>query len=197
MEKIKELTEKIFHEGVEKGQAEAQRIIEEAQAEAQEIVSQARQQAQAIEAQGKKKAAETELNTKNELQLYTQQALNALKSEIANVLTDQVVKESVGKLADDTDFLGEFAVTLAKNWNQDEELVISTEKAKQLRGYFAQKAKELLDKGLTIKEVNGHATLFSIGPADGSYKVNFGKEEFENYFRQFLRPQLLEMLFSN
>ena len=28
-----------------------------------------------------------------------------------------------------------------------------------------------------------------------SYKVNFGEEEFMNYFKEFLRPQLVEMLF--
>ena len=51
MEKIQELTEKLYREGVEKGQAEAERIKLEAQAEAQKILDNARQQAQAIEAQ--------------------------------------------------------------------------------------------------------------------------------------------------
>ena len=45
------------------------------------------------------------------------------------------------------------------------------------------------------EEVNGMKALFSISPADGSYKVNFGEEEFENYFKEFLRPQLVKMLF--
>ena len=36
--KIQELTEKIFREGVEKGNEEAQRIVEKANAEAIEIV---------------------------------------------------------------------------------------------------------------------------------------------------------------
>ena len=63
------------------------------------------------------------------------------------------------------------------------------------REYFAVKAKALLDKGVTIEQVNGVKTLFTISPADGSYKVNFGEEEFENYFKAFLRPQLVDMLF--
>ena len=42
---------------------------------------------------------------------------------------------------------------------------------------------------------SGTKSLFTISPADGSYKVNFGEEEFENYFKDFLRPQLVEMLF--
>ena len=53
----------------------------------------------------------------------------------------------------------------------------------------------MLDKGVKIEQVNGIKTLFSVSPADGSYKVNFGEEEFMNYFKEFLRPQLVEMLF--
>ena len=51
------------------------------------------------------------------------------------------------------------------------------------------------NKGVTIEKVNGIKTLFTISPADGSYKINFGEEEFMNYFKEFLRPQLVEMLF--
>ena len=66
---------------------------------------------------------------------------------------------------------------------------------KYMVGHNAAHAKELLDKGVTINKVNGKETLFTISPADGSYKVNFGKEEFETYFKEFLRPQMIEMLF--
>ena len=93
------------------------------------------------------------------------------------------------------DFLGQFAVALAQKWVENEPVVISSEEAESLKAYFAAHAKELLDKGVTINKVNGKDTLFTISPADGSYKVNFGKEEFETYFKEFLRPQMIEMLF--
>ena len=129
MEKIQELTEKLYREGVEKGQAEAERIKLEAQAEAQKILDNARQQAQAIEAQAKKKAAELDTNTKSELKLYTSQALNALRSEIANVLTNSAVDEAVKGLVADPEFLPKFAVELAKKWASDEPVVLSTSEA--------------------------------------------------------------------
>lgn len=195
MEKIQELTEKIYREGVEKGQAEAARIIDEARKQAEQIVAEARQQASETEAQARKAAADLDANTKSELKLYTGQALSALKSEVANVLTDGVVRQAVAGLAASPDFLGQFAVQLASKWVQDEPVVISSSEAESLKAYFAAKAKDLLDKGVTIKKVNGKETMFSISPADGSYKVNFGKEEFETYFKNFLRPQLVEMLF--
>ena len=195
MEKIQELTEKILREGVEKGQAEADRIIQEAKQQAEKILQEARQQAQDIAAQAQKKAAETDANTRNELKMYTGQALSALKSEVTNVLTDGVVKEAVAGLAANPDFLGQFAVALAEKWSANEPIVISSSEADSLKAYFAAKAKALLDKGVTINKVNGKDTLLTIAPADGSDKVNFGKEEFETYFKNFLRPQLIEMLF--
>ena len=195
MEKIQELTEKILREGVEKGQAEADRIIQQAKEQAEKILQDARQQAQEITAQAQKKAAETAENTRSELKMYTGQAMSALKSEVTNVLTDGVVKEAVKGLAASPDFLGQFAVALAEKWSADEPVVISSSEADSLKAYFAAKAKALLDKGVTINKVNGKDTLLTIAPADGSYKVNFGKDEFETYFKNFLRPQLIEMLF--
>ena len=195
MEKIQELTEKIYREGVEKGQAEADRIVEEAKNKAEQIIAEAREQAKGIEAQAQKKAGELDANTKSELKLYTSQALNALKSEIANVLTDKISKDAAANLAANKDFLGQFAVMLASKWADNEAVVLSSSEAESLKAYFAAQAKELLEKGVTINKVNGKETMLTISPADGSYKVNFGKEEFEAYFKNFLRPQLVEMLF--
>ncbi len=195
MEKIQELTDKIRREGVEKGQAEAAQIIEQAKAEAAKIVEQAKAQAEAITNQAKKAAAELDQNTKSELKLYMGQAINALKSEIATLVTDRVVDQSVKKLADEKDFLSKFTVALATEWAKNEDIVISTKDAECLKTYFAREAKGLLDKGVKIEKVNGQQTLFTVQPADGSYRVDFGKEELENYFKAFLRPQLIEMLF--
>lgn len=195
MEKIQELTEKIYREGVEKGQAEADRIVQEAKDAAAKIIADARQKAAEIEADGKKAAEEMETNTKNELKLYTAQSLSALKSEVANVLTATTVGQAVDKLVTDKDFLCKFTVALAGKWVEDEPIVIESADADALKAYFAKEAKEILDKGVSIEKVNGRAALFTIQPVDGSYKVSFGKEEFEDYFKSFLRPQLVQMLF--
>ena len=129
------------------------------------------------------------------MKLYTSQALNALRSEITNVLTNNTVEEAVKGLVADPEFLPKFAVELASKWAGDGPVVLSTAEAENLRKYFAAKAKDLLDKGVTIEQVSGKDTMLTIAPADGSYKVNFGREEFEDYFKSFLRPQLVEMLF--
>ena len=193
--KIQELTDKIYREGVEKGNAEAQRLVGAAQDEAKKIIADAQAQAEAILAEAKKNAAELADNTKSELKLFAGQAVNALKTEITSLLTNQVISSAVKGFVADKDFFNKFIVALATQWSANEPIVIATADAASLKKYFAAQAKDLLDKGVKLEQVNGMKTLFSISPADGSYKVNFGEEEFENYFKEFLRPQLVEMLF--
>ena len=94
------------------------------------------------------------------------------------------------------DALKAILVKIAERWSADEPLVISTSEADELKAYFAAKAKALLDKGVEIKQVNGLKTSFSIAPADGSYKVNFGEAEFEEFLKSFLRPAIVELLFK-
>ena len=48
---------------------------------------------------------------------------------------------------------------------------------------------------MKIEKVSGHDASFTIAPADGSYKVSFGEDEFVSFFKEFLRPGLVEMLF--
>lgn len=194
--KIQELTDKIYREGVEKGAEEAKKLVADAQAQAAQIVAEAQQEAEAIVAAARKQADELAENTKSELRLYAGQAVNALKSEVTNLVTGSIVEAGVKDFATDKSYLKDFIVALASRWAPNEPIVISTEDADGLKKYFGGKAKKLLDKGVTIKEVNGIKTLFTVEPADGSYKVEFGEEEFEAYFKEFLRPGLIELLFG-
>jgi V/A-type H+-transporting ATPase subunit E len=193
--KIQELAEKLLNEGVEKGKIEAEKIINSANEKSATIISEAKSEAENIIATAQKTVLKMEENTKSELKMYTEQALNALKSEIANVVSDKIIFDAVNEFTTDKNFMREFVLKLAEKWGENEDLVILTEDAKALKSLFASKAKSLLDKGLKIEEVNNNKTLFTIQPSDGSYKIDFGKEEFENYFKSFLRPQLIDMLF--
>lgn len=193
--KIQKLTEKVYAEGVEKGNAEAERIIAAAAAKAEAVIKEAEAKAAALVADAEKRCEELNANTRSELKLYGAQAVGALKSEVATVVTDAVVKAAV-KEALAGDGLKALLVKIAERWSADEPLVISTSEAAELKAFFASKAKALLDKGVEVKQVNGLKTSVSIAPANGSYKVNFGEGEFESFFKAFLRPQMVELLFS-
>ena len=150
--KIQELTDIIYNEGVAKGQAQADQILAQAREQAEKIISDAS-------------------------------------------VTDKIVTDSVKGFTADQKAFNEFMLRIAQEWGKNQQIEIKAQDADALTRYFNANAKALLDKGVKITQVNGQPAEFSIQPADGSYKVNFGTDEFINWFKSMLRPQLVETLF--
>ncbi len=192
---LSELTNKIYTEGVEKGNAEAQQIVEKANAQAQEIISQAEKKAAQIVAAAEQQAQDLDKKTRAELKLYAAQSVSAVKTEITNLLADTISSDSVKAATADAKFMQGLIAKLAEQMAKDGDVVIETKDAEALKKYFTANAKGLLEKGVTIKEVKGIKTEFTIQPAKGGYKLAFGDAEFIAYFKEMLRPQLVEMLF--
>ncbi|MBO4453536.1 MAG: hypothetical protein J5761_00595 [Paludibacteraceae bacterium] len=192
---LSELTDKIYAEGVEKGNAEAKQIVEAAQAKADEIVAAAEKKAAAALAAAETKAADLDKKTRAELKLYAEQSVNAVKTEITNLLADKIAADSVKAATTDGKFMQGIIAKLAEQMAKEGEVVVEAKDAEALKKYFAANAKGLLDKGVQIKEVKGIKTDFTIQPTKGGYKLAFGDAEFVAYFKEMLRPQLVEMLF--
>ena len=113
--KIQQLTDKLLSEGVEKGKAEAAKIIADANAESENIIANAKQKADDIIAQAKKDAEALNKNTRSELQMFAGQAESALKTQLTNVLTDCSVAEVVKKM------FHEMVAEIEKPWSNVEE----------------------------------------------------------------------------
>lgn len=193
--KLEELTSKIYAEGVEKGNAEAKEIVAKATKEAEAVVAEANKQAEQIIAQANQKAQELDKNTRSELKMFAEQSVNALKTQVTNLLTDQIAQDSVKAATADAKFMQGIILKLVEAMAKDGNVVVEAKDAEALKAYFAANAKALLDKGVAVKEVKGIKTDFQIAPEKGGYKLTFGDAEFVAYFKEFLRPQLIEMLF--
>ncbi|MDR2816346.1 MAG: hypothetical protein LBB62_06550 [Proteiniphilum sp.] len=195
MDKIQELTSKLYAEGVEKGKEEAERIVTQARAQEQQIVDAARAKAEELLSSAQKESAALKKHTEAELKLYAAQSSEALKTEIINMVTGKLFSTQVKNAVEDKTFMQQLIVELAQNWLNNGTLTVGVENPEELKSYIASHAKNLLDKGLKIESVNGLKTGFTLAPENGSYKVRFGEEEFINYFREFLRPQIQQLLF--
>ena len=102
---LSELTDKIYAEGVEKGKEQASAIVAEAEQKAADIIAAAEKKAaQTLEA-AKAAAAELDKNTRSELKLYAEQSVNAIKTEVTNLLTDKLAADSVKAATADAKFM--------------------------------------------------------------------------------------------
>jgi len=103
--KLQELTDKIYIEGVEKGNAEAKAIVEKAEKQASDIIAKAQAEAAQIVANAEQKSIELSKNTQSELRLFAQQSVNALKTEITDLICGKIVSDSVKVATADKAFM--------------------------------------------------------------------------------------------
>jgi V/A-type H+/Na+-transporting ATPase subunit E len=197
-QKLKELTEKLYQEGVAKGNEKAEKILEEANQKSRGIIAEAENKAQQLIAEAEKKAAELDKNTKSELQLASKQMISSLQQEVVNLINGQIIGGSVSKAIDDQQFIQQLILEAVTNWapKQDLLVVVPAEKQKDVEALFAAKAKNMLNNGVEIKSVGNIKSGFQVGPADGSYKVSFTSEDFIEFFKAFIRPKVVELLFD-
>lgn len=197
--KLQELTQKIYQEGLEKGNTEAKALIDKAKAESKTIVDEARKEAEKIISAAQQKAKETKSNTESELKLASKQALNALKQQITDIINSEVVSKSISKTFD-ASFTKNIVEIAIKNWSSSQSsdlmVLLPAQQEKELADYFKKSVKDLLDKGLEIKFDSSVKSGFQVAPKDGSYKLSFTDQDFQNFFKQYLRPKLTEILFQ-
>ena len=103
--KLQELTEKLYGEGLEKGRAEGERMVAEAKAEAAKILAEAEAKAEAVVKAAQDKAEDIEKNTMTEIALAGKQAIAKIKAEIAEMIIAKSTSEAVKSATLDAAFV--------------------------------------------------------------------------------------------
>ncbi|MFA8435328.1 MAG: V-type ATP synthase subunit E [Marinifilaceae bacterium] len=200
--KILELTEKIYNEGIVKAKVEADQIIADAKEEANEILKSAKKQELEILERAKIQATELKKNTDSEIQLSARQFMSELKQQITNLVTVAQVEPSVKAAFYDIEFVKKIILTVIQNWNpqKPEELnltILLPEKdEKEFSDFFETKAINTLNQGIDIQFDSKISNGFKIKPKAANYVISFSDKDFENYFKRYIKDRTKKMLFD-
>ncbi len=199
---LQELTDKIYQEGVTKGNAEAKDIVAAAKKEAEAIIKNAEEEAQKRLQKAKKESDEMQKTALSELQMAAQKAMGALKLEISRMIDGEIINSTVKAATTDVKFMQKIMEMLIKNrFSNDEDvpemrIIVPEKDEKSIKDYFAKAAKGVLDKGFTIESANNIKAGFQVAPADGSYKISFTDADFMAFFKAFVREKIATLLFK-
>ena len=202
-DKIQEITEKIYNEGVVKASKEAEVIIADAHAKAEQIISLANQEKKKNLEQTEKEVSELKRMANSEIELAAQKLINNLKQEIANMLITKQVDSSVKDAFASDDFVKEMILLVVKKWIQEgsEEsalnLIVSPGEEKKIAGFFESKLVGELNRGLEINVDPNVKSGFKIGPSGGSYIISFTEDDFKNYFKSYLKEKTWDVIFGS
>lgn len=198
--KLQELTDRVFNEGVQKAKAEASVIVANARREADTMLQEAQRKAEAIVAEAQRKAKETSANARSEIRMASVQAVGMLKSQIESLITAKAVEPAVGELFADADFVRQLLLTTVRAYvdkgETDLTVILPKGELERLETAVAKSFADIMNKGLTVCESDAVRNGFRIEPKDGGYYISFGESEFANFFKAYVRSKTAEMLFD-
>jgi V/A-type H+-transporting ATPase subunit E len=105
--KLRELTEKIYSEGIEKAKSDAVEILNNAQKEADGIIRKAQMEASEIISKANENAKEIKRNTESEIKLASKQAISKLKQEITEMVLVNSIEKPVRDVLKEKEFVGQ------------------------------------------------------------------------------------------
>jgi V/A-type H+-transporting ATPase subunit E len=197
--RLQKLTEKLYNEGLSKGKQEADKVLEQAHAEAQRCIDEANRQAQKIIEDARLQAEELKKNTATEISLAARQSIDAVKEQIQNVISGNIINGAVRNANEDSEFVKNLILEIARNWSSDKNIDLKIMLPASNQESFINSVREILAQQLNqgVEVTTGSIKSgFRISPKDGGYYVSFTDEDFKTLISEYLRPQIAEMIFG-
>lgn len=196
--KLQELTRKLYDEGLEKGRADADKLVADAKAEAARLVAEAKAIVKAAEA----KAEDLRKNSMAEISLAGKQAVAKLKEQVAEMIIAKSTVEGVKAANLDAEFVKKMLLEVAHNWNgaSSENVSLSAmlpeAKKAELDAAIEKSAKELLAAGVEVGYSKNVKSGFKVGAKNGGYYISFSDEDFNALLGEYLRDKVAALIFG-
>ena len=200
MDKLQELTQKLYEEGLAKGKQDGEALLEKARTEAEGIVKQAQEEAEAILAKARKDAEDFKVKVEGDVKMAAQQAVQATRSDIENLVVSKVVDGTVDKALSNEEYIKGIITAVAQKFSADEPADLSLVLPESLKGalepFVKNELGKLLGKGVDASFSKKVAGGFKIGPKDGGYFVSLTDDTFKDLIGSYLRPATKKLLFG-
>lgn len=198
--KLQELTDKLYNEGLSKGKLEGEEIVAKAQAQADSILAQAQSKADAIIAQARKEAEDIKLKVTSDVKMAARESIASTKQDIESLIVAKMAAEPVAKALSDVDFtkaiIKEVAGKFSVQESADLELVLPESLKAELEPFVTGELASLLKREINAEFSKKISGGFTIGPKDGGWFISLTDETFGELIGAFLRPATKKILFG-
>ncbi|MBO4571683.1 MAG: hypothetical protein J5699_07140 [Bacteroidales bacterium] len=201
-DKLQELMDKLYNEGLSKGRKDADELVAKAAREAEEIISNAKEKAAKIVSKAEQEADDIKSRIANDIKMASAQSITATKQNIENLVVANALNANVGKAMSDTEFVKSLLTTVVKAFNAANpesvplEVILPSSMQKELQSAFSTEIYDNLAKGSEVKFVKGMSEGFKIGPKDGGFVIGFTADDFNALLGSYLRPSTRKLLFG-
>jgi len=193
---VQELIDKIKKDGIKAATEEANKVKAEADTEARRIIETAKKEADDLLERAKQDAARSEKAGIAALEQASRNLILAFKDEI-QALLNKIINEKVNANYNE-DVLKTALPELIKAWADKGDtsiaVVLPESELSKLQGYFNDRLRDELSKGVELKSNRKLASGFHISNKEGSVYYDFSSEAVAKQLSAYLNPKLAELL---
>ena len=198
--KLQELTDKLYNEGLSKGKQEGEEILAKAKVQADEMIAKAKAEAEAIISAANKEAEDLKTKVQGDLKMAAAQSMAATRKDIETLVVTKMTGAETSKALSSAEFVKEVILAVAKGFNTEEpvdlEVVLPESLKTDLEGFITKELASVLKGGVEASFSKKIAGGFTIGPKDGGYFISFTEETFNSLISEYLRPATKKILFG-
>ena len=201
-DKLQELTDRLYNEGLSKGKHDGEELLQKAQAEAENIIAQAKAEAERIIAQAEKDAEELKTKVTADVKMAATQSIAVTKQEIEKMVVTKAATEGVKANMSNVAFVKELITSVVKAFNPqnaapvDLSLILPETVKAEVEPFVKNEIANQFKGEVKVdysKKMNGG---FKVSPKDGGYMLQFTDEEFTQLIANYLRPATKKILFG-
>lgn len=198
--KLQELTDKLYNEGLSKGREEGEALLAKAKSQAADIVAEAEKKAAEIMSRAEKEAEAYKVKVAGDLKMAASQSVQATRKDIEDLVVFKMTGAATEKALSDEAFVKEVIKAVAEKFNaetaMDLNLVLPETLKSSLEPFVKNELSTILKGQVNAYFSKKIAGGFTIGPKDGSYFISLTDETFKELISEYLRPATRKLLFG-
>lgn len=198
--KLQELTDKLYNEGLSKGREEGEALLAKAKSQAADIVAEAEKKAAEIMTKAEKEAEAYKVKVAGDLKMAASQSVQATRKDIEDLVVFKMTGSATEKALSDEAFVKEVIKAVAEKFNaetaMDLNLVLPETLKSSLEPFVKNELSTILKGQVSASFSKKIAGGFTIGPKDGSYFISLTDETFKELISEYLRPATRKLLFG-
>ena len=197
-EDLKHLLNTIQKEGVEKAEAEAERIVGEAKKKAQALVKDAERKAEEIKQKAEKDSQSFVERGKIELEQAARDLLIAFARGLEDLLRESIKRSVSDSLTPET--LKELLVKIGQSYYEESlkgkpsDLYLNEKDAAMLADFFKNELRKMMAEGLVVHIDKRITKGFAIALRNQRFYYDFTQEAITDELCRFLQPQMAEIV---
>lgn len=198
--KLQELTDKLYNEGLSKGKEEGEAILARAKEEAERIVRKSTEEAAALKARAEKEAADFRTKVESDVRMAAEQSLQDTKKSVETLALNAIAGSATKEILASPDFLKRIIQTVAEKFSSEQpqelELILPSALQAEMEPFIKGELQKALSSGVSAsfsKKISGG---FTIGPKGSGYFISLTDETFSALICEYLRPATRKILFG-